>query len=194
MSEIGQTSDMEEPKKQGRVQSRATSDMEEPKMQGRVRSRANFGHGRAKKAGSCPSRVGFGHGRAKKAGSCLKSGKLRTWKSQKCKVVSEVGQTSDMEEPKMQGRVRSRANFGHGRAKNAGSCPKSGKLRTWKGKKAGSCLKSGKLRTWKSQKCKVVSEVVSASDMEGPKKQGRVRSRANFGQGRAKKARSCPNQ
>jgi len=41
-------------------------------------------------------------------------------------------------------------------------------------------------------KKKGIPEVEPTSDKEGPKKQDRVQSRANFGQGRAKKARSCP--
>ncbi len=37
-----------------------------------------------------------------------------------------------------------------------------------------------------------MSEVVRTSDKEGPKRQGRVRSRVKFRQGRAKMARWCP--
>jgi hypothetical protein len=39
---------------------------------------------------------------------------------------------------------------------------------------------------------KSMSEVAWTSDKEGPKQQGDVRSRVNFGHGPAKKARACP--
>ncbi|MEH7073894.1 hypothetical protein [Neobacillus drentensis] len=50
---------------------------------------------------------------------------------------------------------------------------------------------SWQLRTRKGPKSKVVSEVVSTSDKEEPKKQGHVRSHGNFGQRRAQKAKLC---
>ncbi|WP_144555794.1 hypothetical protein [Bacillus sp. X1(2014)] len=179
-------------------------------MQASVRRRGNFGQGRAKKASECPKsrqlrtrkdqkskrvsedeatsdkegpnkqasvrrRGNFGQGRAKKAIEYPKSRQLRTRKDQKRKRVSEVEATSDKEGPNMQEHVPSRANFGQGRAKKAIEYPKSRQL-----------------RTRKDQKRKRVSEVEATSDKEVPNMQEHVPSRANFGQGRAKKASECP--
>ena len=127
---------------QGCVRCGVASDMAGLKKQGRVRSRVNFGQGWTKKARSCP-----------------KSGELRTWQDQKSKVVSEVVRTSDTAELKKQGRVRSRANFGQGRAKKARSCPKSSELRTWQDQKSKVVSEVGRTSDMAGQKSKVVSEV-----------------------------------
>ncbi|MBT2656070.1 hypothetical protein J7E81_12675 [Bacillus sp. ISL-18] len=87
-------------------------------------------------------------------------------------VVSEVEPTSDKEEPKERYGVRSRANFGQGKAKKARWCPKSSQL-----------------RTRRSQKSEMVSEVKPTLDKAKPKERGGVRSQTNFRQGRAKRAR-----
>ena len=128
-----------------------------------------------KKQGRVRSCVTFGQGRVKKARSCPKLCHLRTRQDQKGKVMSEAVSPSDKAGSKKQGRVRSCVTFGQGRVKKARSCPKL-------------CH----LRTRQDQKGKVMSEAVSPSDKARPKKQGHVRSRVTFGQGRAKKARSCP--
>ena len=72
-----------------------------------VRSRTNIGQGKAN----------IGQGKAKRARLCPKSSQHRTRKSQKSEVVSEVELTSDKENPKERGCVRSRANIGQGQTK-----------------------------------------------------------------------------
>ncbi|MGJ7910239.1 hypothetical protein [Neobacillus sp. LXY-1] len=88
--------------------------------------------------------------------------------------MSEAEPTSDKEEPKKQERVRSYVNFGQGKAKRARQC-----------------LKPSGLQTRRSQRSKSESEAEPTSDKEEPRKQERVRSYVNFGQGKAKRARQC---
>ncbi len=101
---------------------------------------------------------------------CLKLWGLQTRKSGKRESVSEAKVASDKEEQKIQDSVRSRADFGQGRAKNTRQCPKPSRL-----------------RTRKSKKYKTVSEAEQTSDKEERKKQDNVRSRVKFGQGKEKK-------
>jgi hypothetical protein len=89
--------------------------------------------------------------------------------------VSEVEPASEKSKPKELGCVRSLANIGQGKAKRARMCPKSSPL-----------------QTRESQKSKDVSEVEPTSDKGEPKGRDCVRSRINFRQGRAKRARKCP--
>ncbi|MBM7656506.1 hypothetical protein [Neobacillus cucumis] len=93
----------------------------------------------------------------------------------KGKVVSEDEPTSDKAKPKERGCVRKRANFGQGKTKRARLC-----------------LKTNQLQTRQNQKSEVVSENEPTSDKAKPKERGCVRKRANFGQGKTKRARLCP--
>ncbi|MBT2655242.1 hypothetical protein J7E81_08300, partial [Bacillus sp. ISL-18] len=72
--------------------------------------------------------------------------------------MSEVEPTSDKAKSKERGCVRSRTNFGQGRGKRAGMCPKSNQL-----------------QTRKSQKSEEVSEVEPTSDKAKQKERGCVR-------------------
>ncbi|MBT2655241.1 hypothetical protein J7E81_08295, partial [Bacillus sp. ISL-18] len=83
--------------------------------------------------------------------------------------------TSDKAKQKERGCVRSQTNIGQDKAKRARRCPKSSLHRTRQSQKSGD-----------------VSEVEPTSDKKEPKERGGVRSRTNFRQGKAKRARMCP--
>ncbi|MFC4290525.1 hypothetical protein ACFOYZ_28335 [Neobacillus cucumis] len=89
--------------------------------------------------------------------------------------MSEDEPTSDKAKSKERGCVRKRTNFGQGKTKRARLCPKTSQL-----------------RTRQNQKSEVVSENEPTSDKAKPKERGCVRKRANFGQGKTKRARLCP--
>ncbi len=103
-------------------------------------------------------------------------GQLRTQKGEKSQLESEPGPTSDTERRKRSIRVRTRVNFGHRKEKRAGQSQNLVQLRTQKGERGAS-----------------ESEAWPTSDTERRKGQARVRTRANFGHRKEKRAGQSQN-
>jgi len=120
-------------------------------------------------------RVSFGQGKAKRMRLSPKVVQHRTEQSQKNENVPEGESASDRSKPKERECVRRRVSFGQGEAKRMRMCPKVVQH-----------------RTEQSQKNENVSEGESALDRAKPKERVCVRRRVNFGQGKAKRMRSCP--